>query len=66
MNKEALIRMFDSCLLSDKEMALGEEDWENFKDPFPKWAINGEQEEDEEFYDDEEEFEEEEIETLIR
>jgi G3E family GTPase len=69
MNQESLIRMFDSCLLSDKEMELGEEEWENFNDPFPNWAINGEQEEgeDEEFFDDEDdEFEEEEIETLIR
>jgi len=69
MNQESLIRMFDSCLLTDKEMELGEEEWETFNDPFPNWAVNGEQEEgeDEEFYDDEDdEFEEKEIETLIR
>ena len=27
----------DKCLLTDEEMALGEEGWKNFSDPFPDW-----------------------------
>ena len=39
MNKEQLKRDFDSCLLTDEELALGEEGWKSFPDPFPQWNL---------------------------
>ncbi len=66
LNKEAITTMFDSCLLTDKEMELGEEAWQDFTDPFPMWSLaSDEDEEYDEKYDDED-FEEEEVETVIR
>jgi G3E family GTPase len=37
MNKEELTASFDKCLLTDKELELGSEEWKRFKDPLPKW-----------------------------
>lgn len=38
MDEVALRRMFDACLLTDREMTLGPRAWRTFKDPFPTWA----------------------------
>lgn len=38
MDEAALRRMFDACLLTDREMTLGPRAWRTFKDPFPTWA----------------------------
>jgi len=40
VSRDALQRQFDSCLLSDDEMAGGEQAWRNFPDPFPSWAAH--------------------------
>lgn len=34
MNKEKIIKDLESCLLTDEEMAMGEEHWESLEDPF--------------------------------
>lgn len=40
VSRDALQRQFDSCLLSDDEMAGGAEAWRTFPDPFPSWAAH--------------------------
>jgi G3E family GTPase len=40
LNKETLIKNFDSCLLTDKELALGKAHWEKQNDPFPVWETD--------------------------
>ena len=43
--KEAEMRAgLESCLLTDAELALGEEGWRKFKDPFPEWITLAEAE----------------------
>jgi G3E family GTPase len=42
MNQEKLIKMFDSCLLTDVEMKQGKSAWKTFKDPFPVWGKQAE------------------------
>lgn len=37
MDKNALTKMLDRCLLSDSEMSLGQEGWNRFVDPFAPW-----------------------------
>ena len=37
MNEPFLRACFDSCLLTDEEMLLGENNWSNFRDPIPKY-----------------------------
>jgi len=39
----ALTRVFRSCLLTDVELALGEDSWRELPDPFPAWLpdLNG-------------------------
>jgi G3E family GTPase len=66
LNKEFITRMFDSCLLTDKEMSLGEDEWEKFSDPFPVWALESEEDYEDEDYEDEDFEEEDEVETIIR
>ncbi len=40
MDREALIAMLDSCLLTEDEIATDERKWhKTFKDPFPKWKM---------------------------
>ena len=39
MNEEELTQMLDHCLLNDSELALGEEGWKGFSDPFSPWMI---------------------------
>ncbi len=43
MNHEKLIAALDRCLLSDQEIAQGEERWLEYDDPFPAWILNAEQ-----------------------
>jgi G3E family GTPase len=40
VSQDALQHQFDSCLLSDDEMAGGEEMWRSFADTFPSWAAH--------------------------
>jgi hypothetical protein len=35
--KEAMLEALNKCLLNDRELALGPEEWAKFPDPFPKW-----------------------------
>ncbi len=39
MNHEKLIAALDRCLLSDQEIAQGEERWLEYDDPFPAWIL---------------------------
>lgn len=42
LNKEEVQSRLQSCLLTDAELALGQEAWLAFDDPFPKWHVAGE------------------------
>lgn len=57
MDKEAILSLLESCLLSDEEMDLGPEGWEEFEDPFEHWEIMSYYESDEESEEDEDENE---------
>ena len=63
LDNSAITKMFDSCLLTDTDMAEGEDEWQFYTDPFPAWSI---QAEGEEFAEDDEEDFEDEVETIIR
>ena len=39
-SRDTLQHQFDSCLLTDDEMAGGEPAWQDFTDPFPSWAAH--------------------------
>jgi G3E family GTPase len=39
INEEQLTEMLDACLLSDSEIATGEESWKDLKDPFSPWIL---------------------------
>lgn len=39
MDKVALIKAFDDCLLTDAEIALGIDGWKVLADPFPVWHM---------------------------
>jgi hypothetical protein len=45
MDQSKLTAMLDTCLLTDEEMALGEENWRQFPDPFSPWVVSGSEEE---------------------
>ncbi len=47
MDETAIRADLDKCLLTDEEMALGEEGWSEFSDPFPPWEEDIEEELDE-------------------
>ena len=40
VDRDALQHQLEECLLTDQEMALGEEVWCNFPDPFPLWGAH--------------------------
>lgn len=40
MDKEELLSILNSALLSDQELASGVESWETFMDPFPEWQFD--------------------------
>ncbi len=47
MKKDELLKALEDSLLTDSEMALGEDAWEEFEDPFDDWEIMFESDEDE-------------------
>jgi G3E family GTPase len=42
LDKEEILAELEACLLDDREMALGPEKWETFRDPFPEWTVQPE------------------------
>jgi hypothetical protein len=42
LEKEKLLAELESCLLNDRELAMGEEKWAKFRDPFPEWTVQTE------------------------
>jgi len=44
LDESAIRRNLDACLLTDAEMALGAKAWAKLPDPFPRWAVDAEQE----------------------
>lgn len=54
MDIASLEKGLNACLLTDEELALGQERWEQFEDPFPKYAITEAEEEDASGADDRE------------
>lgn len=40
VEEEALRAEVDACLLTDSEMAAGEESWRSLTDPFPSWSAH--------------------------
>ena len=39
LEKEKLLAELEACLLNDRELAMGEERWAKFRDPFPEWVV---------------------------
>jgi G3E family GTPase len=39
LEKEELLAELETCLLNDRELAMGEENWARFRDPFPAWVV---------------------------
>ena len=37
MDQKLICELLDGCLLNEKEMKEGKEEWFNHKDPFPDW-----------------------------
>ena len=42
LEKEKMLSELEACLLDEREMALGPEGWEKFRDPFPEWTVQTE------------------------
>jgi len=40
-DERALTAAFDACLLTDAELAAGEDGWQGYDDPWPAWALAG-------------------------
>jgi len=40
LEKEKLLAELESCLLNDHELAMSEERWGRFRDPFPEWVVD--------------------------
>ncbi|MEN9846968.1 MAG: hypothetical protein RIS36_2115 [Pseudomonadota bacterium] len=40
MEHERIISLLDECLLSDEELALGEDEWKRFDDSFAPWTLH--------------------------
>jgi|TARA_B110000208_G_scaffold191153_1_gene257104 G3E family GTPase len=40
MDQAEIIAQFDDCLLTEVEIALGIEAWQQLPDPFPEWQVN--------------------------
>jgi len=38
-DRQEICRLFDECLLTDGEMAAGEDAWAKMADPFPSWEL---------------------------
>lgn len=56
MNKDKILKEMELCLLTDEELALGADAWEEFEDPFDDWEImfESDDEDDDEDMEDEE------------
>lgn len=39
LDEEAMRRALDDCLLTEEDLAKGEEYWASLTDPFPKWGV---------------------------
>jgi G3E family GTPase len=39
LNRDYIVRVLDSCLLSDDELVAGPMEWETYYDPFPVWTL---------------------------
>ena len=37
LNKQAMIRALDDCLLSEEDVLRGKQYWQTLNDPFPEW-----------------------------
>ncbi|TVR04161.1 MAG: GTP-binding protein [Deltaproteobacteria bacterium] len=46
LDRKALEQDLEACLLTEEEMALGQEGWQHLRDPFPQWTVAGEDGED--------------------
>ena len=42
----SLTAALDACLLTDEEMAQGEEAWTSYPDPFPEWQLLNDEDEE--------------------
>ena len=58
MNRDAIQKILDECLLTDKEMALGPEMWKEIMEEFDNIKLELEDEEDDESNDEDCEDEE--------
>jgi hypothetical protein len=36
--------LLGACLLDNRELAMGEEKWAKFRDPFPEWVVEQDEE----------------------
>jgi G3E family GTPase len=45
-DRAAITARLDACLLTEAELALGPSGWQAFRDPFPAWRIDGDDEAD--------------------
>jgi G3E family GTPase len=61
VDKEKISNLLNGCLLTDTEMGMGKDQWEQmFEDPFEPWTMGMDEEEDEDEEDEDEEEDEEE------
>jgi len=40
LDKQAMIKALDQCLLSEEELLKGKSYWATLSDPFPEWEEN--------------------------
>jgi G3E family GTPase len=40
LNRDYIVRVLDSCVLSDDELVAGPMEWETYYDPFPAWDLD--------------------------
>jgi hypothetical protein len=37
LDKDAMIKALDACLVTEEDLHKGQDFWENINDPFPAW-----------------------------
>jgi hypothetical protein len=37
LDKDAMIKALDACLVTEEDLHKGQDFWENLNDPFPAW-----------------------------
>jgi len=47
MDEKQIVQNLNLCLLTDKEMSLGQDEWIEFDDPFPSWEAESDESEGE-------------------